>query len=330
MSICLRRREFIAALGGAAVWPLAAGAQVRQRLPVIGYLSAGSAASDRFLAAFRETLNQGGYVEGRNVEILFRYAEFQHDRLPSLVADLVRRGVAVIVATGGAPALAAKKATSTIPIVFATGLDAVAIGFVPRLNQPGGNLTGASYLSDAYFAKGIELMHELVPDAGTFSYLMNPTNPARQINDLKEAENSARILGLRLTRLYASNPAEIDQTFSTLTQERTGGVMLGQDQLIAAQWAQIIALAARFRVPVMSSSEEFVRAGGLMSYGGSYPQSLRIAGDYAARILKGDKPGDLPVQQSTRIELFINMKTAKALGLTIPLFLRGLATEVIE
>src|SRR6516164_299045 len=248
MTFCIRRREFIAGLGGAAAWPLAAGAQVRQRIPVIGYLSAGAAASDgRALTAFREGLDQGGYVEGRNVEILFRYAEFQHDRLPSLVADLVRRGVALIVATGGAPALAAKEATATIPIVFATGLDPVAIGFVPRLNRPGGNLTGASYLSDAYYAKGIELMHELVPEAGTFSYLMNPTNPTRQINDLKEAENSARILGLRLTRLYASNPAEIDQAFSTLTQQRTGGVMLGQDQLIAAQWAQIIALAARFR-----------------------------------------------------------------------------------
>jgi putative ABC transport system substrate-binding protein len=329
MSICLRRREFIAALGGAAVWPLAAGAQVRQRLPVIGYLSAGSAASDRFLAAFREALDQGGYVEGRNVEILFRYAEFQHDRLPSLVADLVRRGVAVIVATGGAPALAAKEATATIPIVFATGLDAVAIGFVPRLNRPGGNLTGASYLSDAYFAKGIELMHELVPEAGTFSYLMNPTNPT--VNTIiKEMENSARNLRLRLTTLNASNPPEIDRAFSTLAQERTGGVMLVPDQFIVAQFGQIIALATRFRVPVMSSSREFVQAGGLMSYGGSYLQSLRIVGDYAARILKGDKPGDLPVQLSTRIEFAINLKTAKALGLTVPTSILVRADEIIE
>ena len=210
MIVRINRRETITLLGGAAAWPLAAGAQVRQRIPVIGYLSAGAAASDgRFLAAFREGLGQD-YVEGRNVEILFRYAEFQHDRLPSLVADLVRRGVAVIVATGGAPALAAKMATATIPIVFGPGLDAVAIGFVPRLNRPGGNLTGASYLSDAYFAKGIELMHELVPEAGTFSYLMNPTNPVNHAIEQREMENSARNLGLRLTRLNASNKSEID------------------------------------------------------------------------------------------------------------------------
>ena len=198
----------------------------------------------------------------------------------------------------------------------------------PGINRPGGNLTGASYLSDAYYAKGIELMHELVPEAGTFSYLINLTNPARQLTE-KEMENSARILGLRLTTLNASNPAEIDQAFSSLPRN-AGGVMLGQDQLIKAQWGQIIALAARVRVPVMSSSEEFVRAGGLMSYGGSYFQSLRIAGDYAARILKGDKPGDLPVQLSTRIELAINLKTAKALGLTVPTSILVRADEVIE
>jgi putative ABC transport system substrate-binding protein len=298
MSICLRRREFIATLGGAAAWPLAALAQVRQRIPVIGYLSAGSAASEgRALTAFREGLGQDGYVEGRNVEILFRYAEFQHDRLPTLTADLVRRGVAVIIATGGAPALAAKEATATIPIVFDTGLDPVAIGFVPRLNRPGRNLTGASYLSDPYFAKGIELMHELMPEAATFSYLMNPTNPVNHVIQLKEMENSARILGLRLTRLNASNPAEIDQGFSILAQQRTGGVILVQDQFIGAQDGQIIALAARFSVRVMSFSEAFVRAGGLMSYGGSFTESCRIVGNYAARILNGEKPGDLPVQQ---------------------------------
>jgi putative ABC transport system substrate-binding protein len=326
----MRRRDFIAGLGAAA-WPLVAGAQVRQRIPVIGYLSAGTAASDgSSLTALRQGLDQAGYVEGRNVEILFRYAEFQFDRLPSLAADLVRRGVAVIAADGGAPALSAKEATATIPIVFATGLDSVAIGFVPRLSRPGGNLTGVSYIADAYFAKGIELMHELVPEAGAFSYLMNPTNPINHAIQIREMENSARNLGVRLTPLNASNPAEIDQAFSTLAQERTGGLIVVPDRLLSARGDQIIALAARLRVPVMSSMGEFVRAGGLISYGASSTESLRIVGDYAARILNGEKPGDLPVQLATRIELTINLKTAKVLGLTVPTSILVRADEVIE
>src|SRR6516162_7723916 len=257
MSICLQRREFIAGLGGAAAaWPMVARAQ--RTVPVIGFLGAGASTVE--LASFRQGLKEGGYEEGRNVEILYRYAEYQHDRLPSLAADLVRLRVAVIVAGGGAPALAAKAATATIPIVFVTGLDPVAIGFVPRENRPGGNLTGASYLSDTYYAKGIELMHELAPEARAFSFLMNPTNPINRAVMLREMENSARTLGLRLTTLNASSTAEIDQAFSTLAQERTGGLILGTDAVITGQGDQIVALAARFRVPVMYPYREMVRA----------------------------------------------------------------------
>ena len=330
MRICLRRREFILGLGSAAVGPMVARAQ--RTVPLIVWFSANAAnaANNEVLASFRQGLKEGGYEEGRNVEILYRYAEYQHDRLPSLATDLVRLRVAVIVAGGGAPALGAKAATATIPIVFVTGLDPVAIGFVPRENRPGGNLTGASYLSDTYYAKGIELMHELAPEASAFSFLMNPTNPVNRAVTLREMENSARTLGLRLTTLTASSPAEIDQAFTTLAQERTGGLILGTDALITGQGDQIVALATRFRVPVMYPYRETVRAGGLMSYGGSRAEVYRIGGGYTARILNGEKPGDLPVQLATRIGLSFNLKTAKALGLTVPLSILARADEVIE
>jgi putative ABC transport system substrate-binding protein len=291
MTFCIRRREFMLGLGGAAVGPMVARAQ--RTVPLIVWLSANAASAVNYvLASFRQGLKEGGYEEGRNVEILYRYAEYQHDRLPSLAADLVRLRVAVIVAAGGAPALAAK--TSTIPIVFVTGLDPIAMSFVPRENRPGGNLTGASYLSDTYYAKGIELMHELAPEASAFSFLMNPTNPLNRAVMLREMENSARTLGLRLMTLNASSPAEIDQAFSTLAQERTGGLILDTDAFIAGQGDQIVALATRFGVPVMYPTREMVRAGGLMSYGGSRAEAYRIGGGYTARILNGEKPGDLP------------------------------------
>ena len=330
MTICLRRREFVLGLGSAAVGPMVARAQ--RTVPLIVWLSANAAnaANNEVLAPFRQGLKEGGYEEGRNIEIQYRYAEYQHDRLPSLAADLVRLRVAVIVAAGGAPALAAKAATATIPIVFVTGLDPVAMSFVPRENRPGGNLTGASYLSDTYYAKGIELMHELAPEARAFSFLMNPTNPINRAVMLREMENSARTLGLRLTTLNASSPAEIDQAFSTLAQERTGGLILDSDAFIVGQGDQIVALATRFRVPVMCPYREMVRAGGLMSYGGSRAEAYRIGGGYTARILNGEKPGDLPVQFATRIGLSLNLKTAKALGLAVPTSILLRADEVIE
>jgi putative ABC transport system substrate-binding protein len=326
----MRRREFIAGLGAAAAWPLAARAQ-QSALPVIGFLSGlTESAANNYASAFRQGLAEEGYGEGRNVDILYRWAETQFDRLPTLVADLVRRRVAVIVATGGASAtLAATSATTMIPIVSTFGTDPVEVGLVARINRPGGNVTGASFLTTALTAKRLELLHEVVPAATSIGFLVNPTSALVEA-ELKEAETAARIIAVRLVILRASTPSEIDNAFVTVVAQRIGALLASADPLVFEQRAQLAALAAHHAVPAIYHAREIVDAGGLMSYGASISDAYRLARTYSGRILKGEKPADLPVQQSTKVELVINPKTAKALGLTFPITLLGRADEVIE
>jgi putative ABC transport system substrate-binding protein len=328
----IRRREFIRLLGGAAVaWPLAAQAQQPAALPVIGFLDAGSAdAAAHYAAAFREGLRETGYVVGRDVAIEYRWAEGRFDRLPILTADLVRRQVAVIVAGGGAPAaLAAKAATATIPIVFQMGDDPVKFGLVPSLNRPGGNITGQSAQNAELGPKRLELLHEVVPAATTLALLVNPTNLNAETlsSDLHAA---ARTLGLQLQVLHASAEREIDAVFTTLLQLQAGGLMIGHDAFFNSQSERLATLALRRAMPTIYQFREFAAAGGLMSYGTDLADSYRQTGVYAGRILKGEKPGDLPILQPTKFELFINLKTAKSLGLTVPPTLLARADEVIE
>ena len=329
--IKIKRREFIAGLGGAAFMPRIARAQQRP-LPVIGYLNGGSGfakVSQQAVAAFRRGLGELGYVEGRNVEILFRWADTHYNRLPALAADLVRRRVAVIAATGSATAaLAAKSATATIPIVFTTGADPVEQGLVASLNRPGGNLTGAGFLVQELTAKRLELLHEIVPAAASIGFLVNPTNVAVQA-DMKEGEAAARILGVHLVIAKASTPSEIREVFAMLAGQQVGALAIGNDGLFAAQSDQLAELAIRYAMPTMHS-REFVEAGGLMAYGADLTDAWHVAGTYAGRILKGEKPADLPVQQSTRFALVLNLKAAKALGLEVPTATLLRADAVIE
>jgi ABC-type uncharacterized transport system substrate-binding protein len=324
----MRRREFITLLGGAAVgWPLAARAQQ----PAIGYLGPESPAvfASR-VRAFRQGLGETGYAEGRNVAIEFRWAEGQHNRLSALAADLVGRQVAVIVAPGGAPgALAAKSATTTIPIVFEMGADPIAIGLVGNLNRPGGNLTGVSSLNVQVTPKRLEILHEAVPTAAEVAVLVNPTSPTAD-SQLRNLQAAARALGLQLHVLHASAERDFDTVFATLLQLRAGGLVVSSDGFFATHSEQLAALTIRHAVPAIHQSRDFTIAGGLMSYAGSFAESHRQAGVYTGRILKGERPADLPVQQVTKVELFINLKTAKALGITFPLTLLGRADEVIE
>ena len=281
-----------------------------------------------FLAALKQGLADGGYELGRNVEILSRYAEYRFDRLPALAAELVSSRVAVIVASGAAPSLAAKAATATIPIVMEVATDPVANGLLTNLNRPGGNITGVTLLAESYYTKGIEFLHELLPSVKAVALLMNPTNPA--VLGVKETEDTAQRLGLRLATLYAGNASDIDRVFGQLAREQIGGVLVNSDRLFQSQYDRIAALAVRYRSPAIFWERMAVEAGGLLSYGASLAAAHRVVGNYAARILKGDKPGDLPVQRSTRIEMVLNLKTAKALGLEVPLSIRLRADEVIE
>jgi putative tryptophan/tyrosine transport system substrate-binding protein len=300
-------------------------------MPVIGYLGAESpAAFASRLRAFRQGLGETGYAEGRNVAIEFRWAEGQHNRLSALAADLVGRQVAVIVAPGGAPAaIAAKSATTTIPIVFEMGADPVALGLVASLNRPGGNLTGVASLNVELSPKRLEILHELVPTATVVAVLVNPTSPTTD-SQLRNLQAAARTLGLQLHVLHASTERDFDTVFETLLQLRAGGLVVASDGFFATHGEQLAALTVRHAVPAIHQSRDFTIAGGVMSYGGSFMESHRQAGVWTGRIIKGDKPADLPVQQVTKVELAINMKTAKALGLTFPITLLGRADEVIE
>jgi putative ABC transport system substrate-binding protein len=334
----MNRREFIALLGGAAgAWPLAARAQ-QVAVPMIGYLSIGSLESDTArLTGLRQGLNETGHVEGRDVGIDYRWAENQPDRLPMLAAHLVQARVAAIVTPGLPATLAAKAATTTIPILFAVGADPAQVGLVASLNRPGGNLTGFNQLNSELGAKGLSLLHELVPNASTIAFLENPNNPIDQLIE-RDVLGAARIIGLQIQTLKASTVREIDAAFEILLQARTGALLVGNDVFLNGQIEQIVALATRYAIPAMTryaipamhSSREFALTGGLISYGTSLTDTYRQVGLYAGRILNGAKPADLPVIQPTKLELTINLKTAKTLGLTIPPGVLALADEVIE
>jgi putative tryptophan/tyrosine transport system substrate-binding protein len=320
----MRRREFIAGLASVSAWPLSARAQ-QSAPPVIGFLnSASQGGYANNLAAFRQGLKEAGYVEGQNVAIVYRWADGQYDQLPAMAAELVRRQVAVIVANTPGN-LAAKVATTTIPIVFSTASDPVQIGLVASMARPGGNVTGAIQFGVEITPKQLELAHGLFPTAAVIAVLLNPTNPNAE-PVLRELQAAAGILGVQLHVLHASAEREFDTVFASLGQP----VVIGPDPLFVARSEQLAASALRHAVPAISFIRDFVAAGGLMSYGGSNPDMYRIAGVYAGRILKGDKPAELPVQQTTRVELVINLKTAKALGLTIPETLLATADEVIQ
>jgi putative ABC transport system substrate-binding protein len=326
----MRRRKFLGLLGGAvAAGPLGARAQ-QPAMPVIGFLNGASyALSAHLVRAFHQGLSETGYVEGRNVAFEYRSAEGQYNRLPALAADLVSRQVSVIAATGTPTGLPAKAATTSIPIVFVTGSDPVEQGLVATLSRPGGNLTGATTLAVELGQKRMELLHELVPAANLLAVLINPTGPnlAAVSRDL---ETAARIVGLAIHMLHASTDSDFDTVFPTIVQSRAGGLVIGTDTFFNSQSARLATLALRHGVPAIYQYREFAAAGGLMSYAGSITDAYRVAGTYTGRILRGEKPSGLPVQQSTKAELFINLKTARALGLTVPLPLLARADEVIE
>jgi ABC-type uncharacterized transport system substrate-binding protein len=324
----MKRREFITLLGGAATtWSLAARAQ-QPAMALVGLL-AGSPLEDRQLDAVRQGLKEAGYIEGRNLAIKYRSADGRFDRLPALAAALVADPVAVILTVGPPAAVAAKAATATIPVVFATGADPVELGLVSSLNRPGGNVTGVSFLVTALAAKRLELLRELVPGATVVGFLVNPANPTSE-SQTRDAQAAALALGLRLPVQSASSETEIDAAFARFAQERANAVIVGTDQLFGNRHDLLVGLAARYAMPAIYYLREAVAAGGLMSYGTSITDAFRLAAAYAGRILKGEKPGDLPVQQTVKFELAINLKTAKALGLAVPLIVQMTADEVIE
>jgi putative ABC transport system substrate-binding protein len=326
----MQRRKFIALLGGAAAWPLAARAQ-QPALPVIGFLS--SASPDLYanrLRAFRQGLKEAGYVEGQNVAIEYRWAEGQNNRLPALAAELVQRHVDVIAAAGGTPsAVAAKAATATIPVVFGVAVDPVKIGLVASLNRPGGNLTDITNLNVEVGPKRLELLRELIPTATNIAVLVNPTSPIAE-PFARAMQAAARTLGQQVYVLQASAEQDFDKVFADLVRMRAGALVISPDVFFNTEIEQLAVLSLRHAVPAIFQYREFAAAGGLISYGSDETEYYRLIGIYAGRILKGEKPAELPVVQSTKVEMILNLKTAKALGITVPLPLLGRADEVIE
>ena len=323
------RRGFITLLGGAATWSWAARAQ-QTGIPLIGFLSTRAPGEDAYLlAAFHQGLKETGYAEGQNVAIEYRFAENQYDRLPALAADLVRKRVNVIAAPGGPSGPAAKAATATIPVVFSVGTDPVEAGLVASLNRPGGNVTGVASMGIELGPKRLELMHEMVPAATIIAALVNPSTPAVETQSRDMQETAGR-LGLQIRVLNAGSDRDFDAVFATLPRLSAGGLVIGNDPFFSTRTELLAALALRHAVPAISQFREFAAAGGLMTYGGSLTDMYRQVGVYTGRILKGQKPADLPVQLTTKVELIINMKTVKALGLTVPLTLLGRADEVVE
>ena len=327
----LRRREFITLLGGtAAAWPLVARAQ-QPAVPVIGFLrSTAATGSEHIVTAFLRGLKEAGFVEGQNVAVEYRWGENQHDRLPGLATELIRRQVAVIIGAGTEALQAAKAATATVPIVFATGDDPVKLGFVASLNRPGGNVTGASFFAASPLAaKRLELLREMVPQLATIAFLVNPNSPNAEL-ETREVQTASRSLGQQILVLSASNKRDLEPTFATLVQQRVGALLMGGGAFFNSQRDQLVSLAARHAVPSIYNLREFVEIGGLMSYGARITDSYRQVGVYTGRILQGVKPADLPVMLPTKFELVINLKTAKVLGLTVPLIMQMTADEIIE
>jgi len=324
----MNRRKFIAGLGSAAAWPIAARAQQRA-MREIGYI--GSALDElKVISGFHRGLLETGYVEGRNLAIEYRWADNRMERMPELAADLVQRGVAAIAVMSTAGVLAAKAATRTVPIVFWIGSDPVEIGLVASLNRPGGNITGFYNLQAAVAAKRLEMLHELMPAATTFAFLVNRDNPVFAEIELRELRTAARTLGLNLLILDAKDTSEFERAFATIDLRRPGGLVIGGDSLFIVEGARLAAMTTQHTVPALFPDRRATAAGGLMSYGTDFPDGHRQTGVYVGRILNGQNPADLPVQQVTKMQVAINMKTAKALGLTIPLTLLGRADEVIE
>jgi putative tryptophan/tyrosine transport system substrate-binding protein len=320
----MKRREFIAGLGGVAAWPMVVGAQ--SVLPIVGFLSPGN---DYGMATILEGLKEGGYVEGRDVTVERRFADGRNDRLPTLVADLIRHHVKVIVSLGTPAALAAKAATTTIPVVFGIGIDPVGAGLVPNLNRPGGNVTGVTNMSTTLAAKRLELLHQLVPKATSIGVLVDPTGAASD-TQRTELQGAADALGLQLVFLDGGNEQEIDRAFATLARQRTGALLLTDNPTLNFRREQLVTLARFNAIPTMGVFRDFAEAGGLMSYAASLTDATRRVGIYVARILRGEKPGDLPVQLPTKFDLVINSKAVKALNIDVPSSLLAIADEVIE
>ena len=323
----MRRRDFITLLGGAAAWPLAARAQ-QAGVALVGLLSS-IHQDDREISAVRQGLKEAGYIEGRNVAIKYRSAGGRFDRLPGLAAELVADQVAVIIALSPSAALAAKAATATIPIVFGTGADPVELGLVSSLNRPGGNVTGVTYLINTLGAKRLELLRELVPSAKVIGVLINPRNPTSQ-SQTADVQAAARAHGIELMIENASSDRDIDAAFTSFVQHHVNAVIMGADSLFLSRREQLVELATRHALPTIYYLREFADIGGLVSYGASISDAYRLAGGFAGRILKGEKPADLPVEQAVKFEFAVNLKTARALGLTVPLIMQMTADEVIE